>query len=178
MPEYRRRLEPGATFFFTATLQDRRSNMLVSEIVTLRRAIQHVQVSRPFTIDAAVILPDHLHMVWSLPSGDADYSTRLRLIKHAFSTRVEAGAAPAGSKSRKGEKGIWQRRFYEHTIRDEDDYVTHVDYVHFNPVKHGYVSRPIDWPHSSIHRFVAKGILSRDWGTSDVVPKFPGEFGE
>lgn len=119
-------------------------------------------MERPFAIDAIVILPEHLHTIMTLPDSDADFSGRWRRIKSLFTRQV---AATEGIKaSRKGEYALWQRRFWEHTVRDEDDFARHVDYIHFNPVKHGHASRVSEWPYSSFHRYVRQGSLPEDWG--------------
>ena len=162
MPDYRRARFDGSIYFFTVTLPDRSSSLLVSEIDRLRRAYRTVQHRYPFETVAVCILPDHLHAVWSLPSGDADFSTRWNGIKSGFSRGLEA-MPRSPSKIVKREKGIWQRRYWEHANRDEADLERHVDYIHFNPVKHGYVTRVVDWPHSSFHRFVEEGV-SREIG--------------
>lgn len=167
MPGYRRVRRPGGTVFLTLALARRRDDLLVREIEALRRATALTRASRPFVIDAAVVLPDHLHMVWTLPPGDADYSTRIAALKARFTRAARrAGACPAGvspSKARKGEAGVWQRRFRERTIRDEADYRAHVEYCWINPVKHGLVARPVDWPHSSIHRDLRLGRVPPEW---------------
>ena len=162
MVRYRRNFVPGGAYFFTVTLADRRSSTLVDHIGALREAFRVARRERPFAIDAIVVLPDHLHAVLTLPAGDADFSGRWRRIKGHFSNHIIA----AGSASRhaNGELALWQRRFWEHTIRDETDYARHVDYIHFNPVKHGLVSRVCDWPHSSFHLYVRRGDLPEDWG--------------
>jgi putative transposase len=165
MPEYRRLRQPGGTYFFTVTLDDRHSDLLIRRINDLRVVMQHVKAVHPFQIDAWVVLPEHLHMLWTLPPGDVDYSTRWSRIKAGLSKRVPRSEAVSGSRSRKGERQIWQRRFYEHTIRDQDDFNAHVDYIHFNPVKHGHAARPVEWPFSSIHEFIRRGVLDSDWGT-------------
>jgi len=174
MPNYRRYRQLGGTFFFTVNLRDRRNRLLVQHIDLLRGAVERVKSDHPFQIDAAVILPDHLHMIWTLPRDDDDYSTRWRLIKSRFSSGLRGviDTAPTStSRNNKKECGIWQRRFFEHTIRDDLDYARHVDYIHFNPVKHGHADRPVDWPYSSIHRYITEGILTSDWGTSGVQPE-------
>jgi len=158
----------GGIFFFTVALQDRRQTLLVDHIDLLRSSIKHVQTFHPYEIDAAVILPDHLHMVWTLPKGDSDYPTRWRLIKSRFSRGLKVSEQRTQSKRLKAEKGIWQRRYMEHTIRDEQDLAAHIDYIHFNPVKHGYVAKPTDWKHSSIHRYIRDGVLPADWGGPTV----------
>ena len=168
MVQYRRNFLPGGTFFFTVTLRNRRLRLLTEHLDLLRAALREVRAERPFEIDAMVILPEHLHTVWTLPEGDADYSTRWRLIKGRFTRWVKSRGIHFTSDAR-GEHGLWARRFWEHTIRDETDLQHHLDYIHFNPVKHRYVSRPIDWPHSSLRRYVAKGILPEDWGESGVL---------
>jgi putative transposase len=163
MPNYRRLNSKGGVFFFTVVLSDRTSNLLVEEIDRLRQAYRAVQARRPFETIAICILPDHIHALWALPEHDADFAARWGLIKSGFSRGL--GAQPRSqSKISKREKGIWQRRYWEHTIRDDADLERHIDYIHFNPVKHGHVTRVIDWPHSSFHRFVERGLLTADWG--------------
>lgn len=164
---YRRNYLPGGTFFFTVTLRNRRLRLLTEHLDMLREAFREVKADRPFEIDAIVILPEHLHLIWTLPEGDADYSTRWRLIKGGFTRRLKARGVNFVRDAR-GEHGLWARRFWEHTIRDEADLQQHIDYIHFNPVKHSHVSRPIDWPHSSLRRYVRKGILSNNWGSSGI----------
>jgi len=127
-----------------------------------------VQQRYPFTIEAAVVLPDHLHCLWTLPAGDDDFSTRWRQIKAGFSRALPRGEPRSLSRQRQGERGVWQRRFWEHRVRDERDFEQHADYIHFNPVKHGLVERPVDWPYSSLHRWVRSGALPRDWGTGGI----------
>lgn len=152
MSDYRRLRISGGCWFFTVNLEDRRSDLLVRHVDTLRAAVRTVRLTRPFRIDAFVVLPDHLHAVWTLPDGDDDFPTRWRLIKKAFSRRLPAGEPRSASRTRRGERGIWQRRYWEHAIRDDRDFAAHVDYVHVNPVKHGLAATPADWPHSSVHR--------------------------
>jgi putative transposase len=163
MVRYRRNFVPGGTFFFTVTLADRRSRALVEHIGALRTAFRITRRERPFVINAIVVLPDHLHAIVTLPENDSDFSGRWRQIKSLFSREV---AATCGSlkPNRKGEYGLWQRRFWEHTVRDDDDFSRHFDYIHFNPVRHGLVSRACDWPHSSFHLYVRRGWLPKDWG--------------
>ena len=169
MSRYRRAWVPGGTYFFTVNLLERRRTLLVDRIDALRTALCTARMARPFAIDAIVVLPDHLHCLWRLPEGDADNATRWRHIKSTFSRLLPAGEWRSCRRLAKGERGIWQRRFYEHLIRDERDYERHVDYIHFNPVKHGHADRPVDWPYSSIHRFIREGLLQSDWGTSGPV---------
>jgi putative transposase len=175
MPDYRRAKAKGNIFFFTVVLADRSSALLVEEIERLRATYRLVQSRRPFETIAICILPDHLHAVWTLPEDDDDYSTRWALIKSGFSRGIEARQR-SPSKIVKREKGIWQRRYWEHAIRDEADLGRHVDYIHFNPVKHGHVSRVADWPHSSFHRYVERGLLEVDWGGD--TKEIAGSFGE
>src|SRR3954469_19186676 len=127
-------------------------------------------------IDAMVVLPDHLHAIWTLPEGDADFATRWRLIKSGFSRRVARGERISDSRAAKAERGIWQRRYWEHTIRDETDFSRHIDYIHFNPVRHGLVRRVEDWPYSSFHRYVRNGTLPDDWAGDAAEGE--GRFGE
>ena len=176
MSRYRRAKIEGGTFFFTVTLADRSSSILVQQIDLLRRSYRATQQSYPFETIAICVLPDHLHAVWSLPEGDANFPLRWSLIKSGFSRALPSGAARSPSKIAKREKGIWQRRYWEHAIRDDDDLARQVDYIHFNPVKHGLVARVCDWPHSSFHQHVARGALPANWGGDmrDVV----GAFGE
>ena len=176
MSHYRRSLTKGATFFFTVTLADRASHLLVDEIERFRLAYRTVHVKHPFETIAICVLPDHLHAIWQLPDGDADFGDRWRMIKRHFSMGLVASPTRSESKARKREKGIWQRRFWEHQIRDDRDLAAHVDYIHFNPVKHGLVARVRDWPHSSFHRFVKAGQLTDDWGGAGVAAA--GKFGE
>lgn len=166
----------GGTFFFTATLQDRGSNALVENVELLRAAFNAVKVEAPFTIDAIVILPDHLHTIWTLPEGDRNYSKRWRAIKSRF-TRALVKQGVKLSKNGHGEYNLWQRRYWEHTIRDERDLNRHIDYIHYNPVKHGLVNRVREWPYSSFHRYVREGLVDIDWG-SDVKEDATVNFGE
>jgi putative transposase len=172
---YRRARIGGATYFFTVNLADRRGCLLVEHVDALREAVRRVRRKHPFEIVAWVVLPEHLHAVWSLPPGDWDYSMRWHQIKGGFSRLVPKGALVSHGRASKGERGICQRRFWEHLIRDDDDLARQVDHIHFNPVKHGYVSRPVDWPYSSLHRFVERGVLTADWGCTDDCA---GDFGE
>jgi putative transposase len=162
MVRYRRNFVAGGTLFFTVTLADRASQVLTDHIVALRTSIRQTRSSHPFAIDAVAVLPDHLHMVMTLPDGDADYSNRWRLIKRRF-TEAVLQSPTSVARHRNGELALWQRRFWEHTIRNSEDFDRHVDYIHFNPVKHGLVGRVRDWPFSSFHRFVRQGLLPEDW---------------
>jgi putative transposase len=162
---YRRNFLAGGTFFFTATLADRRSSALLDHIDLLKRAFRVTRRERPFSIDAAVVLPDHLHVVITLPPDDADYPGRWKRFKSLF-TRLVVARGGGIERNRRGEYPLWQRRFWEHTIRDERDLARHIDYIHYNPVKHGLVPVVSDWPHSSFHRYVKTGVLPKDWGGS------------
>jgi putative transposase len=177
MPDYRRNRMPGGTYFFTVNLLERNSTLLVTHIDALREAVRKVRARHPFHINAWVVLPDHMHAVWTLPAEDADYSGRWRSIKIAFAKALPTTERLSPVRAVKGERGIWQRRFWEHTIRDEQDYAAHVDYVHINPVKHGLVACVRDWPHSSFHRCVMQGIYTRDWAGQDVQDLATGERG-
>ena len=176
MVMYRRNIIPGARYFFTVTLVDRASTLLIERIAELRGAFRAARAQRPFTVDAIVVLPEHLHCIWTLPEGDADYALRWREIKSWFSRRIPRGELRSKGRINKAERGIWQRRYWEHTLRDDRDVELHIDYIHYNPVKHGHVSRVADWPFSSFHRFVRRGIYSSDWGGDDVC--VGGDFGE
>lgn len=176
MSIYRRTKIAGGTFFFTVTLADRSSDLLVVEVDRLRRVYKDIDERRPFRTIAICILPDHLHAIWTLPDGDVDFSTRWNLIKSGFSRGLSA-KTHSKSKAARREKGIWQRRFWEHAIRDDNDLTRHVDYIHFNPVKHGLVTRVRDWPHSSFQRYAARGDLPDDWG-GDVRDVSGSAFGE
>ncbi|MFL6818439.1 MAG: REP-associated tyrosine transposase [Bradyrhizobium sp.] len=162
MVVYRRNFHPGGTYFFTVALQDRRSTVLVDHVDALRAAFRAARRERPFAIDAIVILPEHLHAVLTLPPDDADFSGRWRRVKGHFS-RALIEAKTTVKRWPNGELALWQRRFWEHTIRNEIDFCRHVDYIHFNPVKHGLVACARDWPHSSFHRYVSTGLLPSDW---------------
>lgn len=163
MPHYICAYVPGGTYFFTVNLLERKRCLLVEHIEALRNAFRIVKQQRPFRIDAIVILPDHLHCIWAMPPDDCDYSTRWRLIKSAFSGAIEPGERISRRRQVKSERGIWQRRFWEHAIRDQDDFDRHFDYIHYNPVKHGWVEKVSDWPHSSFHRFVRLGFYPENW---------------
>ena len=164
MPNYRRVFVAGGTWFFTVNLLQRHGNhLLVREIDLLRHVVQQVRQKHPFYIDAWVVLPEHLHCVLTLPDGDSDFSLRWRLIKSAFSGALPKVERISAVRQKYGERGIWQRHYWEHLIRDELDFQRHVDYVHVNPLKHGLVQRVCDWPYSTFHHHVAKGIYALDW---------------
>jgi putative transposase len=176
MSRYRRIKADGGVFFFTVTLADRSSDLLVRHIDRLRRIYASVQSCHPFETVAICILPDHLHAVWAMPLGDTDYPLRWSTIKAGFSRGLMETAPRSASKVAKRERGLWQRRYWEHTIRDDADFERHVDYIHFNPVKHGYVKKVSDWPYSSFHRYVTRGLLATDWGGD--AGDLDGRFGE
>ena len=175
MPKYRRAKFKGAVFFFTVVLADRSSNQLVDQVDRLRKFYRTTNERRPFDTIAICILPDHIHAVWALPEADTDFATRWSLIKSGFSRYLDAQPR-SESKILKREKGIWQRRYWEHAIRDDADLERHIDYIHFNPVKHRYVTSVVDWPHSSFHRYVERGELVADWGGD--MKDIQGSFGE
>jgi putative transposase len=175
VPNYRRANLKGGTFFFTVGLADRSSDLLILEIDRLRKVYRTVQERRPFETIAICILPDHVHALWTLPEHDRDFASRWSLIKSGFSRGLDARPR-SRSKVLRREKGIWQRRYWEHAGRDDTDLGRHIDYIHFNPVKHGHVRRVSDWPHSSFRRFVERGLLAADWGGD--VRDIEGSFGE
>ena len=155
MPNYRRSKRKGGTFFFTVNLQNRHSNLLIEHIDLLRGSVRYVIKRRPFIINAWVVLPDHIHAVWTLPEGDCDYSRRWQQIKMLFTKRVHNRL--------KTKSKIWQNRFWEHEIRTDEDFHNHVCYAYLNPVKHGYVESTRDWPYSSFHRDARLGIFDIHW---------------
>ncbi len=184
MSNYRRARVTGASYFFTVNLAQKGKALLTDHIDELRAAFSVTMRERPFVCDAIVILPDHIHAVWTMPKGDADFSTRWGAIKARFTRQVKSnrrvGLYPTDdqkigqtvgwnptlrspSKNRKGDAGIWQRRYWEHCIRDERDYRNHLEYCWGNPVKHGFVERAVDWPFSSLHREIARGAISPEW---------------
>ena len=163
MVNYRRHRVPGGCYFFTVTLLDRQASFLTDHIDALRAAFSRVKRRHPFEIDAVVVLPDHLHCIWTLPHNDADFSLRWRQIKSEFSRTLPVVEPVNPANLRRKERGIWQRRFWEHLIRDDHDYESHVDYIHYNPVKHGHAPSPQSWPFSSFKRFVERGIYPRNW---------------
>lgn len=153
----------GGTYFFTVDLEDRRSGMLVEHAYNLRSTVRLVRDRHPFDILAWVMLPDHLHAVWTLPEEDADAAMRWALIKARFASFIVPEESASRSRPPSGGADVWQRRYREHLIRDDTDLQRHLDYVHFNPVKHGYVALPSDWPYSSIHRYIRSGALDERW---------------
>ena len=182
MPIYIRAYVPGGTFFFTLVTYQRQP-LLVQLLVRhlLRDAIRSVRTERPFHIDAFVLLPDHLHTLWTLPAGDADFSTRWRLIKHATTRQlmqhITVEIAQSASRCKKQEQPVWQRRFWEHAVRSEEEFSALCDYIHYNPVKHGYARCPHAWPYSSFRRFVHAQRYPLNWlctcmGAPRVEPTF------
>lgn len=183
MSNYRRALVTGGTFFFTVVTHQRRRLLTDPEArAALRTAIEETRAQHPFHIDAWVLLPDHLHAIWTLPGGDADYSKRWGLIKAKFTKQVKQKYHDPlrmnQSKQRKRESTLWQRRYWEHQIRDDADFARHVDYIHYNPVKHGLVKRVCDWPHSTFHSFVAREVYSPEWGSAVANNVDKNGFGE
>jgi putative transposase len=158
---YRRDRSEGATYFFAVVTADRRP-ILVEHVGRLGSAFRLTRERYPFIMDALVVLPDHLHTVWTLPPDDADYSTRWMVLKRAFSSGLPARRLTPVQMHRR-EKGVWQRRFWEHRIRDEGELCGYIDYIHHNPVKHGYCAAPGEWPYSTFHRMVERGVYARDW---------------
>jgi len=165
MPNYRRAFIPGGTYFFTVNLLQRHdNNSLIREINLLRDTVRRVRKRHPFQIDAWVVLPDHLHCVWTLPPNDSNFSMRWRLIKSGFSRALPKTERRSEIRESAGERGIWQRHYWEHSICDDLDYQRHIDYVHVNPLKQELVRRVIDWPYSTFHQYVAQGIYLPNWG--------------
>jgi len=173
MSRYRRSQHAGATYFFTVVTY-RRQTILCDEPISevLRTAIEQTRMKHPFTIDAWVLLPDHLHCVWTLPQGDANFAMRWGLIKRQVSITCRKAYKKEEwltlSKQKHRESTLWQRRYWEHQIRDENDFVRHVDYLHYNPVKHGYCERVEEWPYSTFHRYVKQGIYPVNWGQNVI----------
>jgi putative transposase len=183
MSDYRRAYVPGGTFFFTLVSQRRAA--LFSKAIARRllgSVMRRCFLRRPTRVMAIVLLPDHLHTIWTLPEGDADFSTRWAWIKKEF---TKSWLALGGreeqqreSQRRERRRGVWQRRFWEHTIRDESDLEAHFDYIHYNPVKHGLAKSPRQWPWSSFHRWAAAGVYLADWAAEQDAARLPGKAGE
>ncbi len=181
MSRYRRADTPGGTYFFTVVTYRRREILTIPESrAILREVLNTVKQRHPFTIDAWVLLPDHLHSIWTLPAGDKDYAKRWGMIKSGFSKQAKnlfhREEWMNETKIKRRESTIWQRRYWEHQIRNEDDYRKHMDYLHINPVKHGLVKRVVDWPYSTFHRYTKLGVYPDDW--CGVVESDGREFGE
>ena len=175
MPDYRRYRVAGGTYFFTVLARRYPNDLLVRPIELPRSVVRAVRARWPFHIDAWAVLPDHLPCVWILPPDDDDFTNRWRLIKQRFSKGLSNGERRSSVRIARGERGLWQRRFWEHAIRDEADYAGHVDYCHINPVKQGFVQRAVDWPYSTFHRYVEQGIYPLDWACG---PDFDVQGGE
>lgn len=169
---YRRACVPGGSYFFTVVTHQRHK-LFTSEapVNLLRTAFRSVMRKHPFSIDAIVILPDHLHCIWTLPSGDADFARRWRLIKTAFTRQCSSEWRAKNLDSMRicgRQRPVWQHRYWEHLIRSEADFQAHVEYIHYNPVRHQYVRRPADWGWSSFGRYVQRGVFTNDWGATEV----------
>lgn len=178
MSEYRRSRD-GSLYFFTVVTHKRQPILCLQDSIrALKEIISEVQRERPFEIKAWTILPDHLHMIWELPFGDSDYSTKWSLIKKGFTKKTRGclkTLEPGISRLKRREAAVWQRRFWEHQIRDEADLCNHEDYIHYNPVKHGLVCSPRDWAFSSFKKYVDEGLYSADWGGKAI--EFAADIG-
>ena len=173
---YRRLKVGAAAYFFTVVTHERRKLFLDAELVALFNAsIRRIQERHPFEVEAQVVLPDHIHAIWQLPPNDADYSTRWRLVKETFTKAYLKNRRPpevGNSRRKKQEQGLWQRRFWEHLLRDDIDFFDHLDYIHLNPVRHGLAAAPGAWVHSTFEHWVARGVYEPHWGT-DEMPELP-----
>ena len=177
MVGYRRNFVPGGTYFFTVALKNRSSSYLTEHVDLLINGIKTVQKRTRFNDIACVVMPDHMHTIWRLPEEDSDYPMRWKAIKSLFTrSLIKSGVDLA--KTSRGEYPLWQRRYWEHTISGMQDLRSHIDYIHYNPVKHGYVSNACDWPYSSLHRYIRQGLLPQDWGGR--APSYPKDvnYGE
>ena len=175
MPNYRRYRVSGGCYFFTVNLLERENTLLVDRIGLLRESVRVCKRKRPFHIDAWVVLPEHMHCIWTLPEGDDDFANRWKMIKTHFSKEVPVNERRSKTRLLRGERGIWQRRYWEHLIRDDRDYKNHMDYLHFNPVKHGWVKNVTEWPYSSFHRYLKRGVYSVDWAGGELNDLKTGE---
>lgn len=175
MPNYVRYRIKGGCYFFTVNLLERNNTLLVDQIELLRESVLLCKQKQPFHIDAWVVLPEHMHCIWTLPEGDDDFSARWKMIKTRFSKGLPKIERRSNVRIKRGERGIWQRRFWEHAIRDDEDYANHFHYLHFNPVKHGWVKTVIDWPFSSFHRYLKQGVYSADWAGGEYENLAVGE---
>ena len=181
MATFRRSVVPGATYFFTVNTNQRLKILTNSPFsLALKNALGQVNAEHPFTTEAFVLLPDHLHCIWTLPPDDANYALRWNLVKRIVSQATRHLVEPTISHShqQRRELGLWQRRFWEHQIRDERDLLRHVEYIHWNPVKHGYVARVRDWPYSSFPRYVKQGLYPLDWACGDETSDAADDYGE
>ena len=168
MPDYRRWFRAGGTYFFTVVTYNRQKIFCNAHARSfLQRGISEVQALRPFEMLGVVLLPDHCHCIWKMAADDEDFSVRWGMIKRRFTKFWLACGGQdipvSGSRIKRGERGVWQRRFWEHLIRDQQDFARHMDYIHYNPVKHGHVSCPHQWKHSSFHHWVKEGVYRCDW---------------
>jgi len=167
MPNYLRYRIKGGCYFFTVNLLERNKSLLVDHVGLLRESVRVCKQKRPFHIDAWVVLPEHMHCIWTLPEGDDDFSGRWKMIKIHFSKGFSKDERRSNVRIKRGERGIWQRRFWEHAIRDDLDCEKHMDYLHYNPVKHGWVENVMDWPYSSFHRYQKTGLYPANWAGNE-----------
>ena len=174
---YRRVFQKGGIYFFTVTLRNRKSELLTKHVELLRQSFFETYTKHPFKIISIVIMPDHIHCIWELPENDAEYSKRWLLIKSKFSRKLHNKCQKIKA-NRGGEYNIWARRFWEHLIRDEYDLEKHINYIHYNPVKHGFVDKPSSWKWSSIHRYIKEGLLPESWGSGGFTEDHRWDFGE
>lgn len=170
MPRYHRCRILGGTYFFTVNLADRKSRLLVDYFDFLRLSVQKTKAKHPFHMNAWVVLPDHMHCIWTMPTDDDDFSARWWMLKSTFSRNYHKKVDNPG-------KSVWQNRFWEHAIRNQEDFNNHMDYIHINPLKHGHVDKVYQWPYSSFHYLVTKGVYSREWtcNVDDLDRVQPGE---
>ena len=180
MSDYLRWTQAGGTYFFTVKTCNQRPLFNDSHLREfLHQAIEDTRNQKPFEVLALVLLSDHLHCIWKMPDSDDDFSTRWSMIKRKFTQRYMTSGRKVSriseSQQREGRRGVWQRRFWEHAIRDDRDYAAHIDYVHFTPVKHGLVNHVADWPYSTFHRFVENGVFGSDWAGGSEMDMNVGE---
>ncbi|MFT5663035.1 MAG: putative transposase [Gammaproteobacteria bacterium] len=169
MPNYIRNRIKGGCYFFTVNLLERHQNhLLIEQIDLLRNVVRQVKHKYPFHIDGWVVLPEHMHFMFTLPQGDDDYATKIRPIKTLFSKNLPKTERRSTVRQKRGERGIWQRRFWEHSIRDESDYKAHMDYLHNNPVKHSHVEQVKDWSYSTFHHLIKCQVYPENWGGNIV----------
>jgi putative transposase len=183
MPDYRRWFVAGGSFFFTVVVHGRRPLFANPRAVTLLGGVMRDCLVRwPVTVNAIVLLPDHLHAIWTMPTGDAEYPKRWGWIKKEFTKQrlADAGCEHPVSVARQRERrrGVWQPRYWEHTLENEDEFERHFDYIHWNPVKHRYVRCPHEWPHSSFHQYVERGVYDRQWGCFTTAPPASFQFND
>ena len=167
MSNYIRDKTQGGCYFLTFNLLDRKSSLLLTHIDKFRDAYAKTIQHHQFKLDAMVVLPDHVHIMITLPPNSDNYAVIVASIKSQFSRQINKTEAITLSRQAKRERGIWQRRFWEHRIRDDADYRQHMDYIHHNPVKHGYVTNPQNWQYSTLHKLIKKGVYPADWGTDE-----------